>query len=393
MKRPTAFLEGIVRQLADARHLHISRLPNYPTLPPLFEPSRPPAKRFQRRKSKISTRGQTNFSQTVALVLLLGSIPVFAAVHKIDSIGLTVGDLNHELAFYTNTLPFELVSVCDLSGEAEDSLLNLTHAKVRVAKLKLGDESLVLTQHLIEKGRPIPADSRSFDHWFQHIAIVVSDMDKACDRLRTHKVKHVSTAPQTLPDWNTNAAGIKAFYFQDPEGHVLEIIWFPKGKGDPKWQMNSEKLFLGIDHTAIVVSDTDNSLALYKDLLGLRVAGESENYGVEQEHLNQVFGARVRITAFRAEHGPGIEFLEYISPPGGRVLSEDSKPNDLVFWRTSMLVDQLDGLTSILPRTGAKIISAPDSPLRFHEVILRDPDGHALELQVNRSETAISSRR
>ena len=76
-------------------------------------------------------------------------------------------------------------------------------------------------------------------------------------------------------------------------------------------------LFLGIDHTAIVVSDTGKSLAFYRDLLGLRVAGESENYGVEQEHLNQVFGARLHITGLRAEHGPGIEFLEYITPPGG----------------------------------------------------------------------------
>jgi hypothetical protein len=34
---------------------------------------------------------------------------------------------------------------------------------------------------------------------FQHIAIVVSDMDKAYELLRRAKVKHVSTAPQTLP--------------------------------------------------------------------------------------------------------------------------------------------------------------------------------------------------
>jgi hypothetical protein len=35
--------------------------------------------------------------------------------------------------------------------------------------------------------------------------------------------------------------------------------------------------------------------------------GESENYGTEQEHLNQVFGAHLRITAMRAMSGPGIE--------------------------------------------------------------------------------------
>lgn len=81
-------------------------------------------------------------------------------------------------------------------------------------------------------------------------------MDKAYEHLRRAKVKHVSTAPQTLPSWNKDAGGIKAFYFRDPEDHVVEIIWFPPGKGDPKWQRLGSKpgapLFLGIDHSAAV---------------------------------------------------------------------------------------------------------------------------------------------
>src|SRR5712671_5993764 len=270
-----------------------------------------------------------------------------AGVREVGAIGLTVADLDRELMFYTNTLPFELVSISEAAGKEQDALLGLSDVKLRVAMLKLGNERITLMEHLVIKGRPIPADSQSYDHWFQHIAIVVRDMDGAYEQLRQHKVKHVSTAPQTLPVWNKGAAGIKAFYFRDPEDHVLEIIFFPPGKGDPKWQQASTKpesgspLFLGIDHTAIVVSDTDKSLAFYRDLLGLRVAGESENFGVEQEHLNQVFGARLRITALRAEKGPGIEFLEYITPPGGRDLPEDAQPNDLVFWHTDLVADGL----------------------------------------------------
>ena len=127
------------------------------------------------------------------------------------------------------------------------------------------------------------------------------------------KVQFVSTGPQRLPDWNIGAAGIKAFYFQDPDRHNLEVISFPPGKGDPRWQEKTNKLFLGIDHTAITVAQTDASLRFYSDLLGFRKAGESENYGTEQEHLNQIFGAHLRITAMRAMSGPGIEFLEYLS--------------------------------------------------------------------------------
>src|SRR5216684_2716593 len=279
--------------------------------------------------------------------------------------------------FYTNTLPFELVSISEASTPEQDALLGLSGVKLRLAMLRLGDERITLTEHLGNKGRPIPADSQSYDHWFQHIAIVVRDMDRAYEQLRQHKVKHVSTTPQTLPVRNEAAAGIKAFYFRDPEDHVLEIIFFPPGKGDPKWQQPGTNIFLGIDHTAIVVSDTDKSLAFYRDLLGLRVAGESENYGVEQEHLNQVFGARLHITGLRAERGPSIEFLEYITPPGGRDLAADAKSNDLLFWNTRLTVDGLAKLSAKLHESGVAFVSKPDSA---HSQIVRDPDGHAMQL-------------
>ena len=164
-----------------------------------------------------------------------------------------------------------------------------------------------MIEYIAPKGRPIQVDSRSNDQWFQHIAIVVSDMERAYQHLRVHKVQHTSTGPQRIPDWNKAAAGTKAFYFKDPDGHNLELIYFPPGKGDPKWQQTDGRLFLGIDHTAIAVSDTDRSLKLYRDVLGMKIAGESENYGTEQEHLNNVFASRVRITGLRAATGFGIE--------------------------------------------------------------------------------------
>jgi len=308
-----------------------------------------------------------------------------AAVREVGAIGLTAGNLDRELQFYTKILPFEKVSESKSSLGAVDDLLGLSGTQTRNAELKLVDEHITLTEHLTNKGLPTPPDSRSFDHWFQHIAIVVSDMERAYEHLRRLKVKHVSTAPQTLPAWNRDAGGIKAFYFRDPEDHVLEIIWFPPGKGNPKWQQPTTNLFLGIDHTAIVVSDTDRSLAFYRDLLGMHVAGGAENYGTEQEHLNQVFGARLRITALRAELGPGIELLEYITPPGGRPLPGDAKASDLVFWNTRLAVDGFEDFAAALREQKARFVSTrvaplPDgSPTATRSVIVRDPDGHALQ--------------
>lgn len=376
-------------------------------IPAVHSPLIPPPKKMGRRESgkalnafERTENSRVWFWETplakAALFLLLAALTLSAqaGVREVGAIGLTVGDLDRELMFYTNTLPFELVSISEASGREQDALLGLSDVKLRVASLKLGDERITLKEHLINKGRPIPADSQSYDHWFQHIAIVVRDMDKAYEQLRQHKVKHVSTGPQTLPAWNKGAAGIKAFYFRDPEDHVLEIIFFPPGKGDPKWQRAASEtgapIFLGIDHTAVVVSDTDKSLAFYRDLLGLHVAGESENYGVEQEHLNQVFGARLRITGLRAERGPGIEFLEYITPPGGRDLPADAKSNDLVFWDTHLTVDNVANLSAKLHEAGAAFVSKPGSA---RSQIVRDPDGHAMRLdEVSASATASTQR-
>jgi catechol 2,3-dioxygenase-like lactoylglutathione lyase family enzyme len=237
---------------------------------------------------------------------------------------------------------------------------------------------------LTPRGRPVPIDSRSNDRWFQHVAIIVADMDKAYGHLRANKVRHVSTAPQTLPSYITAAAGIKAFYFKDPDDHVLEILSFPQDKGARKWHelKRSGRLFLGIDHTAIVVGDTETSLRYYRDTLGLTLAGESVNYGPEQEHLNNVEGARLQITGLATdEAGINIEFLDYLQPRDGRPFPTDTKSNDLWHWQTSFSVDEISSLLeSFKPNyisSGAILFDRPELGFRKASLV-RDPDGHAV---------------
>src|SRR5215467_8769289 len=269
----------------------------------------------------------------VCSVAATGQQPVAIAV---GSIGVTVADMDRSLDFYTHVLHFSKLSDEEFAGENIEHVKGVFGVRIRVARLQLGGEQIELTQYLAPQGRPVPVDSHSNDRWFQHIAIIVRDMDAAYAWLRQNRVQHASSGPQTLPAWNRNAAGIKAFYFRDPDNHVLEVLWFPEGKGLAKWHRPGSDLFMGIDHTAIVVSDTEASLHFYRDLLGLRVAGEGENYGTEQEHLNNVLGAHLRITAIRAESGPGIEFLEYLAPRDGRAIPSDQRANDLAHWETAV---------------------------------------------------------
>jgi hypothetical protein len=123
----------------------------------------------------------------------------------------------------------------------------------------------------------------------------------------------------------------------------------------------------------------------------MRVAGEGENYGIEQEHLNNVFGVRLRITTLRAARGTGVELLEYRAPRDGRATPIDLKANDLAHWQITMQSAAgaaASGLQHLLrPSTRFALVS-PDittidasTPLGFSRgLLVRDPDGHAVRI-------------
>ena len=303
-------------------------------------------------------------------------------VDAVDSIGMTVSDLDRSVEFYSRVLSFEKVSESEVDGSDYEHLEGVFGLRMRTARMRLGDEFIELTEFLAPKGRPAPVDTRANDRWFQHIAIITSDMDRAYKRLRENKVQHASSGPQRLPDWNKNAGGIQAFYFRDPDGHFLEVLAFPPDKGNAKWHRGNGDLFLGIDHTAIVISDTDASLRFYRDALGLKIVGESENFGPEQERLNNVFGARLRITSLRAASGPGVEFLEYLAPAGGRPYPPEEQANDLIHWQTKFLGASAAQAELELRRVRSAFVSTGvvQPPFAQKSIVVRDPDGHVIQI-------------
>lgn len=302
------------------------------------------------------------------LAFLLTVAAPLAQATTVDSIGITVSDADRSIAFYRDVLDFEVTADREITGDGYEHLFGVFGARIRMVRMRLGAEHIELIDYIASQGRPMPGDTRGNDVWFQHIAIVVSDMDAAYADLRRHRVEHASTGPQRLPDWNPNAGGISAFYFKDPDGNHLELIQFPPDKGQPRWQQSDGQLFLGIDHTAITVTDTARSIAYYRDRLGLVVAGGSENYGTEQEHLNNVFGARLRITALAGDAGPGVELLEYLAPRTGRPMPIDTSANDLWHWQVHMVPDA--------PIEAAVAVIDASIGIESGRMV-RDPDGHA----------------
>lgn len=313
---------------------------------------------------------------------LAGRATAAPLVSEVNCIAVPVSDMGRAVSFYTEVLAFTRVGEEERVGDTLEEQYGVFGLRQRIVHLSLGDERVDLVQSLAPRGRAIPDDSRANDRWFQHLAIVVADMDRAYEWLRAHDLHYASSAPQILPASNPDAGGIGAFYFRDTEDNFLELLHFPAGKGAAKWHAKGKsQLFLGIDHTAIVVADTDRSVRYYHDLLGLAVTGHSENYGTEQEHLNNVYGAHLRITALRAAAGPGIELLEYLTPRSGRAPPVNSQVTDRWFWQIELRTDTLAGLSGMLSAAHSTVVSTlpaqPDGRVRGLALVALDPDGHA----------------
>ena len=298
-----------------------------------------------------------------ALVLLAG-LGLLArrrrvgAAARVVRVSRVVADLDRAVAFYRDGLGFRLASRGP-GDRALPPLLGLAGSTTEEAVLRLGDEEIALVR-FDPLGAPYPADSRSNDLWFQHLAVVVDDMPAAWRQLAAQLPHSISmNGPERLPPRN---GGVVAVKFRDPDGHPLELIQFPPGSGRPAWQRAGGAKsgpFLGIDHSALAVASTARSLRFYRRL-GFRVAARSWNDSPAQSRLDGLCGARARVTGLRLPGlaGPGLELLRY-APPG--------RPAPVVP-ANALLTDWVT-------------LSARPAGLRRDLVGLRrDPDGHMVLL-------------
>ena len=142
---------------------------------------------------------------------------------------------------------------------------------------------------------------------------------------------------------------------------------------------------VGVGNFSRIVANMDRAVAFYRDVLHMKVAGESENWGTEQEHLNNVFGARLRITSLTAGRGPAIELLEYLAPRDGRPYPSDAKANDLLHWQTRLASADAEAAARELFDRRVTFVSPGavtlQAALGFTKAFLvRDPDDHVMEV-------------
>src|SRR5215207_598509 len=126
---------------------------------------------------------RSRFNWSLCILFLLASATAAQtsrpSAQAVVRIGMTVDDMDRSIDFYTHVLAFAKKSDVEVAGETYERLFGVFGMRARIVTLQLGDEQFELTEYLAPRGREIPRDARSNDRWFQHVAIVTSDMDRA----------------------------------------------------------------------------------------------------------------------------------------------------------------------------------------------------------------------
>lgn len=291
---------------------------------------------------------------------------------SIDTVAFTVSDMNRSVEFYTRVLQFSKLAERDIHGEPYEKLLGQFGVHARAAVLTLESEALILVEYRTSKGHPRPIDSQSHDHWTQQVTIAVSDMDKAYQWIHDRGAPFVSPLPQRFGE-------LKAFQLRDPDGYALQLVQYPRGKGDARWQRDNRagKLFLGIDRTSIVVASLDRSLLFYRDQLGLIAAPGEDRSGPDESRLQGLAGVSLKTVELKAVKGWTLELRQFVTPSDGRSIPVTRRPSDYYHAQTFIRTVSLAPFSALTP----EVVQFPEKELKISKAsLVRDPDGHAIVL-------------
>jgi len=135
-----------------------------------------------------------------------------------------------------------------------------------------------------------------------------------------------------------------------------------------------------IHHTSFTVSDMDQSIAFYRDLLDMKLEWDSKEAGFSfegpvHEQVTQCPGTKARI-AFMTLGDAMLELVEY-TPPGKPLV--DNKAGDTGSAHLCFRTDDINELYEKLSANGVELHCSPQNNERAWVFYFRDPDGIILE--------------
>ena len=140
---------------------------------------------------------------------------------------------------------------------------------------------------------------------------------------------------------------------------------------------------ISADHTGITVSNLEQSLAFWENVLGFELSHRAHQTAELASEITGVAGAEISIAVVKAPGGHKVELLEYLAPPDRKHV--DLRPCDVGSVHVAFTVDNLDAVLNAIAASGWKAAGKPQTlttgPNAGKRVVyVRDPDGTTIEL-------------
>jgi glyoxylase I family protein len=139
---------------------------------------------------------------------------------------------------------------------------------------------------------------------------------------------------------------------------------------------------IAADHTGITVSNLEQSLAFWRDVLGFELSHTAHQTGEMAEEITGVAGAEIKLAVLKAPGGHKIELLQYLAPADRK--HANVSPCDVGHVHVALTVDNLDAILQKIAAPGWKAAGKPQTlksgPNAGKRVVyVRDLDGTTIE--------------
>jgi catechol 2,3-dioxygenase-like lactoylglutathione lyase family enzyme len=143
----------------------------------------------------------------------------------LDHIGLTVGDLDRSIQFYSTVLDCIVRERAVIKGAEVETLTGVAGAVIHTADLNLSCGGMLeLLQYL--GPNPTVLAQRRFDAGHSHIAFTVNDVDAT--RMRALSAGALDCSlPVTLNEPGSSWDQARVCYALDPDGRTIEFVERP----------------------------------------------------------------------------------------------------------------------------------------------------------------------
>lgn len=301
----------------------------------------------------------------------------------VNSVVISVENLNTSLEFYSDTLGFKELARVELDGELIEGFWGLqkgTRARAILVGREGASSGLVrLVQFAPRPDRFIHRSAELWDIGVLYLHTFVDDIDRRYDELRARGYEFFG--PPTvwqIPEQNRT---IKEALLRGPDGLIIDILQSQVGSFRPA---EKQPKYSEIATYARVVKRIDELLVFYRDIIGYRVI-KDQVPGNKQldELLHLPAGSRIRVVHMADGSNPmgKVELVEFLNVKGRELVA---RPTDIGPFMLSFCVADVDGLFELFRQKDVSVICPPmDIEIppygRTRVMTAHDPGGLMLE--------------